>query len=87
MVVHNKRFILRRENDSVSKINNAYNVTLKPIYNLYSFETSLTDRLWDVSKAGCFNLIVFLVFCDCQCSVTLPSGALGWSAVCDCGIF
>ena len=23
---------------------------------------------------------------DCLCSVTLAHGALGWSAVCDCGI-
>ena len=27
---------------------------------------------------------VFLVSCDCY--VALPHGALGWSAVCDCGI-
>ena len=24
--------------------------------------------------------------CDSQCSVALPHGAVGWSAVCDCGI-
>ena len=24
--------------------------------------------------------------CDCCCSVALPDGAMGWSAVCDCGI-
>ena len=24
--------------------------------------------------------------CDCYCSVTLPQEAVGWSAVCDCGI-
>ena len=23
---------------------------------------------------------------DCYCSVFLPHGAMGWSAVCDCGI-
>ena len=22
----------------------------------------------------------------CKCSVTLPRGAMGWSAVCDCGV-
>ena len=25
--------------------------------------------------------------CGCQCSVSLSQGALGWTAVCDCGIF
>ena len=24
--------------------------------------------------------------CYCKCSVALPYGAMGWSAVCDCGI-
>ena len=24
--------------------------------------------------------------CDCWCSVALPHGVVGWSAVCDCGI-
>ena len=24
--------------------------------------------------------------CDCPCSVALPHGTVGWSAVCDCGI-
>ena len=29
---------------------------------------------------------VFQVSCDCYCSVALPLGAVGWSAVCDSGI-
>ena len=32
------------------------------------------------------ELIVFLMPCDCWCSVGLPHGAVGWSTVCDCGI-
>ena len=36
---------------------------------------------------GCFTFIVFLMSYDCHCIVTLPHGAVGWSAVCDCGIF
>ena len=32
-------------------------------------------------RAGCFTLIVFLMSCDCKCSVALPRGAVGWSAV------
>ena len=37
-------------------------------------------------RTDCFALIVSLVSCHCHCSVTLPHGALGWSAVYDCGI-
>ena len=37
-------------------------------------------------KAGCFTLSVFLVSCDSKCSVALPHGVMGYSAVCDCGI-
>ena len=31
-------------------------------------------------------LIVFLVYCVRMCSAALPHGAIGWSAVCACGI-
>ena len=27
-------------------------------------------------RAGCLTLIVFLMSCDCKCSVALPSGAV-----------
>ena len=37
-------------------------------------------------SAGCFALTVFLMSCDMQCCVALSHGAVGWSAVCDCGI-
>ena len=38
-------------------------------------------------RAGCFNLFVFLVSCDCYCYVmTHPHGAVGKSAVCGCEI-
>ena len=30
--------------------------------------------------------IVLQMSCYCQCSVTLPPGAVGWSVLCDCGI-
>ena len=36
-------------------------------------------------RAGCFAFIVFWVSCYCKCPVAPPHGALGWSAVCDCG--
>ena len=34
---------------------------------------------------ACFTLIFLLMFGDCQWSLPLPHGAVGWSAVCDCG--
>ena len=37
-------------------------------------------------RASYFNVIVFLVACDCLYSLPLPYGAVGWSVVCDCGI-
>ena len=37
-------------------------------------------------SVGCFVLTVFLMSCSRQCSVAHPHGAVGWSAVCDCGI-
>ena len=38
-------------------------------------------------RAGCFDLMIFLMSCDCKCSVALPHGVVGWSAVCDCSNF
>ena len=37
-------------------------------------------------RTGCFTLIVFLITIDYKCSVALLHGAMGSSAVCDCGI-
>ena len=36
--------------------------------------------------AGCFAFVVLLSWC-CVCSTALPRGAMGWSALCDCGIY
>ena len=36
--------------------------------------------------AGCFAIIGLQMNCNYKCSVALPHGAVGWSAVCDCGI-
>ena len=38
------------------------------------------------ARAGCFTLTVFLMSCGSQCSRALPPGAMGWSAVKNCGI-
>ena len=37
-------------------------------------------------RAGCLAFIVLRMSCKCKCSVTLPHGAVGWSALCDSGI-
>ena len=44
------------------------------------------NQLEKEERAGCFAFIVYQMSCYCKCSVTLPHDALGWSAVCDCGI-
>ena len=38
------------------------------------------------SFAVCFASIVLRLSCFCKCSVAFPRDALGWSAVCDCGM-
>ena len=45
-----------------------------------SFASILTGK----RELVAFTLIVFLTFCDC--SVALPHGAVGWSAVFNCGV-
>ena len=42
--------------------------------------------LEEEEKAGCFAIIVLHMYCYCKCSLALPHAAVGWSAVCDCGI-
>ena len=44
------------------------------------------NRLDEEERAGCFAFIFFLMSCYCKCSVAFPHGAVGWSAICDCGI-
>ena len=44
------------------------------------------NHLEEEEKAGCFAIIVLKMKCYYKCSVALPRGAVGWSAVCDCGI-
>ena len=48
---------------------------------LVLLSVSFCNHLGGKERAGCFALTVFLVSCNC-----LPRGAVGWSAVCDCGI-
>ena len=44
------------------------------------------NHLEEEERAGCFAFVVIGMSCYCICSVVLPYGAVGSSAVCDCGI-
>ena len=52
------------------------------MHNLVSF---LVSNHID-ARAGCFAIIIFLTSFDCTCPAVLPHGAVGRSALCDCGI-
>ena len=43
-------------------------------------------HLEEEEKAGCIAIVVLQMYCYYKFSVALPHGAVGWSAVCDCGI-
>ena len=47
------------------------------LYALPSFANDKEER------ADCFDFIVYWMFC--YRSAALPHGAVGWTAVCDCG--
>ena len=53
-------------------------ITLCPFY--------FCNHLEEEERAGCFGFIVFWMSCYCKCPIALPHGAVGWSAVCNCGI-
>ena len=46
----------------------------------------LCSHLDGEERAASFTLIVFLITRDCYCSIAYPHGAVGWSAVHNCGI-
>ena len=53
-------------------------ITLCPFY--------FCNHLEEEEKAGCLAIIVLQMYCYYKCSVALPHGGVGWSAVCDCVI-
>ena len=59
---------------------------LKSWLKSISFASNFFHLAKEIEKerAGCFALFVFLMSRDC--CVALPHGAIGFSAVCDCGI-
>ena len=44
------------------------------------------NNLEEEERAGCFAFVVLRMSSYCMCSLTLPHGAVGWSAVYDCSI-
>ena len=52
----------------------------------YFVSFQVYNHLDEEERAGCFAFIVFWMSCYCKYPVALPHGAVGWSAVCDCGI-
>ena len=48
--------------------------------------SSVATILMVEERAGCFTVFIFLLSCDFYCYVAITYGAVGWSAVCDCGI-
>ena len=53
---------------------------LIPLWGSVFVPFKFCDHLDGEERAGCFTLSFW-------CLVDLPHGAVGWSAVCDCGIF
>ena len=51
----------------------------------YECHVLVLHHLEKEERDGCIAVIIFLMFCDCKCSVTLYLDAVGWSAVCECG--
>ena len=57
------------------------------LFGMHNFVSFLVcNHHEEEERAGCFAFVVLRKSCYCICSVTLPYGAVGSSAVCDCGI-
>ena len=54
--------------------------------SLFCYALLCIHSSFEEKKAGCFAIIVLQMYCYCKCSVALPHGAAGWSALCECGI-
>ena len=54
-------------------------------YALLCVHSSFAIIMKEEKKAGFFASIVLQMYCYYNYSVALPHGAVGWSAVCDCG--
>ena len=55
------------------------------LFGMHYFVSFLVcNHLGEEERAGCFAFFVLRMSCNCICSVALPYGVMGWSAVCDC---
>ena len=62
-------------------------VNSSPFYSVViKTQHLLASCLEEEEIAGCFAMIVLQMYCSYKCSLALPRGAVGWNAVCDCGI-
>ena len=55
-------------------------------YALLCVHSSFAIILKRKRKLVALAIIVEQMYCYYKCSLALPHGAMGWSAVCDCGI-
>ena len=55
-------------------------------YALLCVHSSFAIILKRKRKLVALLLLSIQMYCYYKCSVALPQGAVGWSAVCDCGI-
>ena len=54
---------------------------------IYDYIHTLSlQAAFEEEKVVCFAIIVLQMYCYHKCSVALPHCAMGWSAVCDCGV-
>ena len=53
--------------------------------NVKEFYNNLSEKKRELTV--CFILIVFLLSCGCLCFMFLPHHVVGWSLLCNCGIY
>ena len=56
------------------------------VRSLFCYASLCVHSSFGIISPGCFTFFVFLVSFGCYHSMPLPHGAVGWSAVSDCGI-
>ena len=68
-------------------VDSLFNVAAFSICFLFGYAILCVLSLDGEERAGCFTSIVIQISFDYYFSVALPHGAVGWYAVCNCGIF
>ena len=70
--------------DTISS--NDHNNDIRHLFDYLRHNKDGHFKQYSAFNIGCFTIMIFLVSCDCYCSVAHPCGAMGWSTVRDCGI-